>query len=209
MSWDAWAIALAVLVLVSVGAAVRLRLHTYLRPGPKSRFRSGRLLLSIAVALLLGAGSRAILETFLRGDKPASDSGQLVATLPAGPGGAKAELLGGGYLNVPQGAVDRPTTINVSKRPVERQVTLDPPSGDDPLVFAPGSLSVYELTPIDTVLLRPVELVLPIPADQNVAVFVTANGETQILPGDTSGETAKILISSFDFNRPGAASVAR
>jgi hypothetical protein len=97
----------------------------------------------------------------------------------------------------------------VNKESVERQVRLDLPSGGAPLIFRPGALSVYELTPIDTVLLRPIELALPIPAGQNVVVFVTTNGEARALPGMASGGTVRVTINNFDFNRPGAITLVR
>ena len=77
---------------------------------------------------------------------------------------------------------------------------LDSPSGGAPLVFPPAALSVYELTPIDTVLLRPIELALPIPAGQEVVVFVTAKGEHRTLPSVATGGSVRVSITNFDFN---------
>jgi hypothetical protein len=182
--------------------------RSFIWSGSGSRVRPGRMLLSMAVAFLLGVGARFLLGAFVH-EQQASDHSQLVATLPVGPSGAQVNLPGGGYIDIPSGALDKPTTINVKKRLVEQQVQLYSPSGGAPLAFPPATLSVYELTPLDTVLLRPIELALPIPAGQKVFVFVTAKGEHRTLPGVAAGGIVRVSINNFDFNRPGAITLAR
>lgn len=174
------------------------------------RLRPARLLLSLVVGSLLGTSGHFLLRAFVP-DNPgtASDNRKLVATLPVGPEGAKTDLNGGGSIAVPSGALDKPTTINVHKRPVEQQLTLASPPGGTPLTFPPGALYVYELTPSNTVLLRPIELTLPIPAGQNVAVFVTANGQARTLPGAVTGGTVRMSVKNFDFSRLDAVALAR
>ena len=61
---------------------------------------------------------------------------------------------------------------------------------------------MYSLTPIDTVLSRPIELALPIPDGKNVSVFVTANGESRVLPGKTAGSTVRLLSTASISTHP-------
>lgn len=193
-----WSIVIVAAVLyVRYGAGMRERITSFVRAGPGSSLNPKRLLASLAIALLVGAGSRFLLGLVL----PLGGGDQLLTSLAAGPDGAKANLAGGGSIIVPAGALEKPTTINIHKRSAEQ--------GNAPGNLPPDALYVYEFSPPDTALRGPIELDLPVPAGQNVSLFVTANGQSRILPAVVNGRTVRVSINNFDFNQPGAVDVAR
>lgn len=199
MSLLGWLMLIAAVVsYVRYGAGIRERIIRFVRSGSESSVNPKRMLGSLVIALLVGAATRFLLGSFL----PINAGNQLLTSFATGPEGGKADLAGGGSIVVPAGALEKSTTISVQKRSTEQR-------GDASSSIPPGALCVYELSPIDAALRAPIELDLPVPTGQNVSVFVTANGQSRILPAAITGQTAHVSISNLDLNQPGAVDVAR
>jgi len=179
------------------GAGLRQRITHFVQPNLGSGLSFKRILASLAIALLLGAGSRYMVRAILPGGGEAERT-----VVSIGPDGAKAELAGGASLIVPADSLEKPATIILQKHDIDQTSAA-------PQDLPPGALYVYEVTPNDATVRQPIELNLPVPENQVVSVFVTVNGQSRILPSTVTGQTARVSINSFDFNQPGAINVAR
>lgn len=134
--------------------------------------------------------------------------GELVAQLPLDPQGGDATFdNGAGKMTVPRGAVSTSQTVNVYKRVIPDRVRAVPPSGDQALVFPPGTLVTYVFSPATIRLKVPVTLTIRLPAGQRGLVFVTTAGQIRFLRGIGTGRNVTVVLRSFDLARPGAIAV--
>jgi hypothetical protein len=177
--------------------------QTYVPPTRNTQAR--KIALTLALSILLGLVARAGLGAL----SDRGEEGDLVAQVPVTANGGKATFGDGGKIEVPKGAVTKPKTINVYRRTIDRRVSVVPPSGGTPLIFPPGTLVVYTFGPTTLVFLRPIVILLPVPAGQQGIVFLTQNGQIRFLPGAPAGGTIRVLVTSFNLNTPGAITVAQ
>ena len=174
---------------------------------PRRPSRGIRTLVLLGVlAFVLGAAGRLAWAAATSDNVP--DPGEVVAQIPFDPNGTEATFdKGAGKVKVPAGAVSKPQTVTIYKQVIRDRVRAVPPRGGQPLVFPPGALVIYIFSPITIRLNVPITVTLTIPAGQRGLVFVTADGQIRVLPGVGTGRTVTLVISSFDFTRPGAITV--
>ena len=165
-----------------------------------------RMALFAVMALIASVGLRAALGGVHHKTPP--QQGDLVAQMPVDAKGASESFGNGGKITVPKGAVDKPQTINIYRQTLNRRITALSPNGGTPIIVPPGTLVVYSFGPTTLVFLQPVTIVLPIPPGQNGLVFVTNNGQIRFLPGIGRGNTVSLVVTSFNFNNPGAIRIA-
>ena len=173
---------------------------TQLEPPPGSVLPPGLwlfFLLFAAAGFLIGIGIAAATRP--------GPPGSVVAEATVGEDGASLGFGGRGVVRIPDGALRRPTRIEVRRSVVKKGLRVSPPEGPV-YVFERNRLVAYTFTPASARFAAPVTIVLPLErTGRGGTAFVVSDAGVVFLSGKVDAKAGTVTIKVTDFAFGGGA----